>query len=32
MMETRYLVESVVYPPRLEPLGIEWVVPPEEDR
>ncbi len=32
IMGTRYLMESQVYPSRLEPLGIDWVIPSEEER
>jgi len=32
IMGTRYLMESDVYPSKLEPLGIEWEIPSEEGR
>jgi len=32
ILGTRYLMESQVYPARLEPLGIDWVIPSEEER
>ena len=32
VMGTRYLMESDVYPSKLEPRGIEWSVPDREDR
>ncbi|MGD2174174.1 MAG: amino acid racemase, partial [Candidatus Brocadiaceae bacterium] len=32
ILGTRYLVEGPVYPDALEPLGIEAIIPPEEDR
>ncbi len=32
ILGTRYLMESQVYPSKLEPLGISWVIPSEEER
>ena len=32
ILGTRYLMESQVYPSKLEPLGISWVIPSKEER
>ncbi len=32
ILGTKYLMESQVYPSRLEPLGIGWTIPSEEER